>query len=98
MDCRDGNEPAAGPIIDSAGNLYGTTHIGGKASLGVAFMLSHGGGWNETALYDFCSEANCTDGAAPGAPLNVDTGGNVYGTTSEDGANGSGGTVFRLKP
>jgi uncharacterized repeat protein (TIGR03803 family) len=35
----DGCEPAAGVIGDSAGNLYGTTQNGGKASSGVVFEL-----------------------------------------------------------
>ena len=33
----DGGRPSAGVILDSAGNLYGTTYSGGKGSNGVAF-------------------------------------------------------------
>jgi hypothetical protein len=36
----DGGIPAAGVILDSAGNLYGTTTYGGSLKGGVAFELS----------------------------------------------------------
>jgi len=97
--CNDGNEPAAGLNIDGAGTLFGTTHLGGPATLGTVFTLTHGSNkWNNQVLYAFCSEQNCTDGAGPGSPVAFDGSGDVYGTTDEDGANGSGGTVYRLKP
>lgn len=96
--CNDGLEPAAGLNIDGGGTLYGTTHIGGTGNLGTVFALSHGTKWSEQVLYSFCSQQNCTDGAGPGTPVILDNNGNIFGTTDEDGANGSGGTVFRLKP
>ena len=82
----------------ASGNFLGTTHIGGAGNLGTVFALSHGNGWTEQVLYSFCSEPNCTDGGGPGTPVVVDQSGNIYGTTSDDGANGSGGTVFKLTP
>jgi uncharacterized repeat protein (TIGR03803 family) len=36
----DGYEPAAGLIIDSRGNLYGTTAVGGKYGGGVVFEIT----------------------------------------------------------
>ena len=96
--CKDGLEPSAGLTMDASGNLYGVTHIGGKGNLGVVFLLGSGGGWPESVLYAFCSQTNCTDGAGPAAPVIMDDTGNVYGTTAEDGANGSGGTAYRLAP
>jgi uncharacterized repeat protein (TIGR03803 family) len=96
--CNDGSEPAAGMIMDASGNLLGTTHIGGKGNLGTVFMLTAGSKWTEQVLYSFCSEQNCADGAGPGAPVILDDKSDVYGTTEEKGANGSGGTVFELKP
>ena len=53
--------------------------------------------YNYELLYTFCSVggANCTDGKWPSAGLIQDAAGNLYGTTSEGGANG-GGTVFKV--
>jgi len=36
----DGNEPYAGVVFDPAGNLYGTTHLGGKQKEGTVFKLT----------------------------------------------------------
>jgi uncharacterized repeat protein (TIGR03803 family) len=36
----DGANPSAGLIMDSAGNLYGTTHYGGSSSKGTVFKLA----------------------------------------------------------
>ena len=102
--CTDGQLPAAGLIQDAAGNLFSTTTAGGENSnpscgsngCGTVFKLDNAG--PETVLYSFCSAPNCTDGAAPQAGLIQDGAGNLYGTTSMGGANGSGGTVFELLP
>ena len=53
---------------------------------------------HETVLYSFCSGTNCTDGATPHAEVIQDAAGNLYGTTSIGGANGGGGTVFKVAP
>lgn len=42
IDCNDGATPFAGLIIDTAGNLYGTTSQGGKFGGGTAFELTSG--------------------------------------------------------
>jgi uncharacterized repeat protein (TIGR03803 family) len=66
----------------------------------IAFVFSTlliaapGQAQTETVLYNFCSQPNCTDGSDPSA-LIFDSKGNIYGTTSEGGAN-SAGTVFEL--
>jgi uncharacterized repeat protein (TIGR03803 family) len=44
----DGAYPYAGLIADSAGNLYGTTTVGGASNLGVVFKLAPDG--TETVL------------------------------------------------
>src|ERR1700690_3613156 len=102
--CTDGATPAAGLIQDGAGNLFGTTTAGGGNSnpscgsngCGTVFKLDNTG--HETVVYSFCSAPNCTDGAAPQAEVIQDAAGNLYGTTSIGGANGGGGTVFKVTP
>jgi len=49
-----------------------------------------------TTLYSFCSQINCADGTSPQGELVQGTDGNLYGTTDGYGANGSGGTVFKV--
>src|SRR5580693_7970296 len=39
----DGGNPYAGVIADSAGNLYGTTSVGGASGAGVVFKLNKAG-------------------------------------------------------
>ena len=92
--CTDGGRPAAGLIEDTAGNLYGTTSLGGTNSGGTVFKVNSTG--NETVLYSFCSAANCTDGQAPSGGLIEDSAGNLYGTTSGGGAHNNSGTVFKV--
>jgi uncharacterized repeat protein (TIGR03803 family) len=93
----DGAIPYAGLILDAAGNLYGTTELGGihGPDSGTAFELTprEGGGWTEKVLHSF----NGTDGALPLAGLIFDDSGNLYGTTSEGGIHNS-GTVFEITP
>ncbi len=97
----DGYYPFAGLIVDSGGNLYGTTEGGGVHSGGTAFELSprQGGGYTETVLHSF---GNGTDGYYPEAGLVLDAHGNLYGTTESGGTHscsgGACGTVFELSP
>ena len=93
----DGAIPQAGLVIDSAGNLYGTTERGGSgqcndgsnnpAGCGVAFELSYAAdtGWTETLLHSFIGVQG-SDGAAPTANLILDGSGNLYGTTVSGGS------------
>jgi hypothetical protein len=37
--CADGHDPVAGVIQDDAGNLFGTTKLGGENNQGVAFEI-----------------------------------------------------------
>ena len=92
----DGQNPYAGLTLDAAGNLYGTTVVGGTYNYGTVFELTPqaGGGWTEKVLYSF---GNGTDGAKPLAGLIFDASGNLYGTTDQGGTSGF-GTVFELTP
>jgi len=91
----DGGYPYSGVILDSAGNLYGTTPDGGAAGYGVVYKVNTSG--KETVLYNFCSLANCEDGAYPEAGVIRDSAGNLYGTTDGGGAAGM-GVVYKLDP
>jgi uncharacterized repeat protein (TIGR03803 family) len=92
----DGSQPEAGLILDTSGNLYGTTPQGGAFGDGVVFKLTKNsdGSWTESVLYSF---AGGTDGATPYAEVTFDASGNLYGTTYSGGAS-SAGTVFQLAP
>jgi uncharacterized repeat protein (TIGR03803 family) len=91
----DGLGPGAGVIMDSSGNLYGTTEGGGSHNCGTVFQLSTAQGlWTEKILHDF----HGTDGNLPAAPLIFDASGHLYGTTFLGGANVSGGEVFEIIP
>ena len=87
----DGEQPTADLVRDQAGNLYGTTRIGG-AAYGTVFKLDPQG--VETVLYTFTGFA---DGGNPQAGLVMDKAGNLYGTTLSGGTTGF-GTVFTVDP
>ncbi len=100
--CADGANPHAGLWLGTDGNFYGTTLYGGNVndscetnSCGTVFKITPSG---LTTLYRFCSKGACSDGSYPDAGLVQATDGNFYGTTSGYGANGLGGTVFRITP
>ena len=80
------------PVLDTNGNLYGTTNYGGAYGFGTVFKLTPSG--TETILHSF--DVNGTDGAYPVASL-VMYKGNLYGTTVEGGTYNIDGTVFELK-
>jgi uncharacterized repeat protein (TIGR03803 family) len=86
----DGANPFAGVILDSAGNLYGTTAYGGAAGAGVVFQLDAAG--HESVLYSFTGAA---DGANPYASVIRDEAGDLFGTTYYGGTAGD-GVVFQL--
>jgi uncharacterized repeat protein (TIGR03803 family) len=72
-----GTHPNGGLILDTAGNLYGTTLAGGGyKSHGVVFKVDPAG--NETVLYSF---KGGRDGAQQNGGLIRDSAGNFYGTT-----------------
>jgi hypothetical protein len=95
----DGGRPLGQLAIDAAGNLYGTTSMGGVldnaptncnndgfAGCGVVFQLFHkatAAAWTERVLYTFSGGA---DGAIPMAGVVLDAHNNLYGTTFAGGA------------
>jgi uncharacterized repeat protein (TIGR03803 family) len=99
----DGNHPFAGLIQDAAGNLYGTTAVGGAHGWGVVFKLTPSdSSYESKVLHSFTGGA---DGGFPAAGLIQDAAGNLYGTTVEGGADGACsffnrtcGVVFKVSP
>ena len=92
---KDGSDAYGTPVLDQAGNLYGTTVDGGAANLGTVYKLTPGkkGKWAEKVLYSF--KNNGKDGLQPYAGIVLDAAGNIYGTTTAGGTSDD-GTVFEL--
>src|ERR1017187_2524690 len=97
----DGASPFGSVIMDAAGNLYGTTYVGGGHGYGTVFKLEPSG--TETVLHSFTDGA---DGSLPSGNLIMDADGNLYGVADYGGNSScsnvghpSGcGTVFKLAP
>lgn len=88
----DGDTPYGGLVLDKAGNLYGTTGLGGGHGEGAVFKLAPDG--TESVLYSFTGGA---DGGLPVGSLLMDKKGNLYGTTYSFGTNDN-GAVFKVAP
>jgi uncharacterized repeat protein (TIGR03803 family) len=87
----NGDDPTAGVVEDSSGNLFGTTQGGGTAGgYGTVFEVAHGSG-AVTTLATF----NNSNGAYPTGSLVQDSSGNLFGTTYQGGPF-SAGTVFEV--
>jgi uncharacterized repeat protein (TIGR03803 family) len=80
--------------MDAAGNLYGTTLLGGDYQTGCVYKLSPnpGGSWSESTLFSFPAIQHL---AGSEAELIMDAAGNLYGTSFEGGTH-SLGMVFEL--
>jgi uncharacterized repeat protein (TIGR03803 family) len=82
-----------GVVLDSAGNLYGTTISDGEFSLGTVYKLTPTiGFWNRTVLHTF---TGASDGAYPYGGVVVGPTGALYGTADSGGIYGY-GTVYKL--
>jgi uncharacterized protein YceK len=105
-DVTDGEEPGS-LVFDANGNLYGTTFLGGTGTCqffqfsgcGTVFKLTPGSsGWQKTTLYNFMGGS---DGEFPnGAPLVMDSSGNLYGGTVGGITYGTAGygTIYEIQP
>ena len=98
---HDGAEPSSGVTLDSSGNLYGTTAIGGgtgcNGGCGTVYKLTRGakGRWRERLLHTFGKGQN---GNAPDGGVVVDKAGNLYGTTAYGGSGCDCGVIYKLTP
>jgi uncharacterized repeat protein (TIGR03803 family) len=83
---EDGEYPDTDLIIDSAGNIYGTSVLGGDFGTGTVFQLTpSGSGYVHTVLYSFTGGA---DGGQPYKGVTLDAQGNLYGTAVVGGTGG----------
>jgi hypothetical protein len=101
---KTGFDPSGTLILDRAGDLFGTTALGGRTSsscyfgCGTVFRLRRGSGdsWREGLLFNF----DRSDGLGPYSGVVSDGSGGLYGTTNQGGISSCGettcGTVFRL--
>lgn len=80
-DSTDGSDPKAGLIVDSAGNLYGTTFSGGSYGRGTVFLFDTKQN-TEVILYNF---SGGIDGGNPLSGLTRASGGTLYGTVAFGG-------------
>ena len=85
---NDGGTPSASLIFDGAGNLYGTTPVGGGSYTdGTVFELSPGShSWTETVIHRFGRNDKAN---GPWGGVIMDGSGNLYGV---------GGCAFELLP
>ncbi len=97
----DGFQPDAGVVLDTAGNVYGTTFYGGGENCdfpgcGMVYQLMpSNGGWLENVLVYF----DAGNGENPFGDLIIDGAGNLYGATMGGGqGDNRNGVVFELAP
>ena len=84
---NEGESPRFGVVFDPAGNLYGTTWVGGPLDLGTVFeLVPEHGSWSLALPYDKSS----------GGGVVTDRNGNIYGAIGP--GNYKAGAVGELSP
>jgi uncharacterized repeat protein (TIGR03803 family) len=81
----DGGEPTGPVVLDSAGNVFGSTYYGGTYGFGTVFEVVRGsnGTWTEKVLHSFTGG---NDGSSPYySPVILDGAGNIYGIAQNGG-------------
>ena len=93
---QGGGDPQ-GLVQATDGNIYGVTMFGVNSDIdqtaGTVFKIGSSG---FKTIYDFCSQANCADGALPNGLVEGNDG-NFYGTTQKGGTRNF-GTFFKITP
>ena len=94
---KEGYYPYGVPLVDAAGNIYGTTYSGGAHGYGIVYQLqpSGSGKYSRKVVHSFSN--NGKDGLNPYAGVSMDAAGNLYGTTSRGGAFGY-GAAYQIAP
>ena len=97
----DGAETSSGVTLDTAGNLYGTTLIGGgkngcTGGCGTVYKVApqHNGRWRETLIHTF---GNGHNGAWPYGGVVMEKAGNLYGFALGPGG-ASCNVIYKLAP
>jgi uncharacterized repeat protein (TIGR03803 family) len=93
----DGEYTDTDLVIDSAGNLYGSSVLGGDFGGGTVWRLTPSGNtWTHTVLYSFTGGG---DGGEPYKGVTLDAEGNLYGTAVTGGSGsceGGCGVAYKL--
>jgi uncharacterized repeat protein (TIGR03803 family) len=90
FDGADGDLPASDLIIDAAGDLFGTTIVGGANGDGTVFEIDP-----PTGALTTLASFDGADGSVPIGGVISDAAGDLFGTTLGGGADGA-GTVFEI--
>ena len=91
----NGNRPVGNIVMDSSGNFFGVTAMGGSKDLGVVFEYVAGNTTSTiTRAFSFTGGIN---GRTPAGAVVIDPNDNLFGTTYLGGKDDR-GTVFELAP
>ena len=85
----NGGNPFSGMVIDSHGNIFGTTEAGGTVGIGILFELVA-----PTHAFTTVQSFDFTTNGAPEANLAIDANDNVYGTTRGNADLGENGGIL----
>ena len=92
----DANLPTTELVFDKAGDLFGTTGLGGDMDAGAVYKVGPDG--TESVIYSFSPVGGLQDGPAAAVLLKGSLASPVlYGTTDSGGTNNK-GAVFKIKP
>jgi uncharacterized repeat protein (TIGR03803 family) len=88
FDPLNGRSPQGPVSLDSAGNVYGTTSLGGENGVGTVFELTPNsdGSWSFLLIHEF----GPNDGRIPNGELTPGVPGVFYGATSSGGTDDQG--------
>jgi uncharacterized repeat protein (TIGR03803 family) len=95
----DASTPSGPILLDSSGNLYGVTSLGGAFNQGTLYKFvpaANGQLATESLLYSF--GGSTTTGSYPDGNLVFDVGGDIYGVTNGGGDAAGDGVVYMLTP
>jgi len=94
----DGAKPRTSLLLTPSGSVVGTTSAGGDQDISPAGggTIFEWDGSNSQTLHEFCTVANCADGASPNGGVTTDQSGTLFGTVEQGGKYGA-GAIYQLK-